>query len=409
MAQLQTIRIDLIDRSPHNPRRTFDTDALNTLASSIERVGVLSPILVVNNPTTGRYEIVAGERRWRASELARQVEIPAFIIEGDDPIVREIQIVENLEREQLNPIDEGLAFQSLMTQFNYTEGQLAQRFRRSPQFIRSRLDLVRLDQRVQQLVIDGRIAIGSALELLRLEDPDMQLQAAQRVEHERLTAEATASLVLHQRFEQRLLANQTTRRMNFERREQELAAEGIVITPHSLDPTQHHRVWDLRFLECQTCQLKGTFLRTDGQIEAVCVVPTCYDRLVQQQRTVNERAIRTKQADRRAALEQVLDVEDVMTAHLHYLLWTMLDLMGPAADAWRREIGLPISPSREQAHVSDWEAISSWSDEQLLSNIMRLSMSHIAALSNDVLPPGLKRSLTQNFGVASRLLDENPL
>src|SRR4051794_37589914 len=110
MAELKTIAIDLIDASPHNPRKMFDDTALDALAGSISDLGVLQPILVRESQTNGRYEIVAGERRWRASCLANQREIPALIVTLDEPVVQEVQIIENLERAQLNPIEEALAF-----------------------------------------------------------------------------------------------------------------------------------------------------------------------------------------------------------------------------------------------------------------------------------------------------------
>jgi len=406
VAELRTIPVDQIDYSPHNPRRVFDDESLHALADSITRLGVLQPILVRWMTERERYEIVAGERRWRASCLAERPNIPALVIELDDPTRREIQLVENLEREQLNPIDEAQAFEVLQQHFNYTDTGLAQRLKRSSQFVRGRLDLLKLDPRVQQLVAQGRITIGSALELVRLDDGDVQLGVAQQVVQDNLTALATAARVNHHKFEQRLLATQASRRLSLERKTEALAERGIVITTHTFDPERHHRVWDLVFNRCDDCQLKGTFLRDDGQVEAICVEPACYNDLLTTHRAFRQQAERLQGAERRRELERVLDVDDVTTPHLCYLLWTLLNAIGPEADTWRAEFDLPDYVDASAATSAEWDTISSWSDEQLLTSIMRLCIGHIATLSNNRLPEGLKHSLIEQFGVNPHVLSQ---
>lgn len=404
MTQLKILPIHLIDSSPHNPRQVFDADALTSLADSITRLGVLQPILVTRNPTSERYTIIAGERRWRASRLAKKTKIPAIVVELDDPVIREVQLIENLEREQLNPIDEALALQSLQEQFGYSEYGLAQRLKRSYQFVRGRLELLKLDERVQQFLRDNTISIMAALELAQIEDGDVQFLLAQQVLTSNLTALETATRVTQYKIQQRLAANQAMRRLNLEQRTQVLAAHGVVVRAETYDPKQHHRTWDLVFAECAACQQKGQFLRNDGQVEDVCVTPDCYANLLAQQRSANERINQVRRGERRRAFEKVLDTDEVRTEHLQYLFWSMLNLMGPMADGWRREFCFPLY-SDDTMHAGVWDLISTWSDEELLTNIMRLNVSYLAALNSPSLPEGLKRSLVINFDIDPQIVE----
>lgn len=337
------------------------------------------------------------------------MDIPAIVVDLDSPTVHEVQIVENLEREHLNPIDQAHAFQRLQREYNYSDTALAQRLRRSPRFIRNRIDLLKLDPRVQQLVAQGRIAIASALELLRLDDSDTQFEVARQVEHDNLTAPATAARVNRYKFEQRLLASKASRRLSLERKTQTLAEQGVVITPGSFDPEKHHRTWDLIFSECRACRIRGMFLRDDGQVEDVCVEPECYGALLAQRQEFNARQGRLRHSERRKALERVLDSDDVTTPHLQYLLWALLDLMGPEADPWRSECGLPVYSDAPTMPSAEWALISIWSDEQVLTHIMRLCVGHIAVLSNSRLPTGLIQSLTEHFGVSPTVLENSPI
>ncbi len=408
MAELKMIPIDLIDASLHNPRRAFDDDSLHVLANSISRLGVLQPILITERSKEGRYEIVAGERRWRASRIARKTEIPALVVELDDPLLREVQLIENLEREQLNPIEEALAFKSLQERFDYTDVTLAQRLKRSTQFIRSRLDLLKLHPDVQRYVAEERITIGAALEIGRIEEVEAQFVLAEEVVQGKLTALETTSRVNQYKYEKRLQATRLNKKLSLERRERALATQSMVVTPESYAPERHHRVWDLMFPECATCTQKGVFLRPDGQVEDICVKPECYSELLLHQQEVRERIQHSRRVERRRAFEKVLASEDVMSEHLQYLLWTMLNLMGPTVDPWRSEVQLPPYSDAPATASVEWDTISRWSYEQLLTNIIGLSVGHIASLSNSSLPKGLKRSLIAQFGIQPQLLDESP-
>src|ERR1051325_11778771 len=129
--ELTSILLDQIDADVNNPRTVFDEGALDELAGSIRIYGVLQPILVTKNNDSDRYKLVAGERRWRAARLAGYQSIPALVVDFQDADIREIQVVENLDREQLNLIDEALAFHDLKQQYSFTDAELARRFRKS--------------------------------------------------------------------------------------------------------------------------------------------------------------------------------------------------------------------------------------------------------------------------------------
>jgi hypothetical protein len=328
-----------------------------------------------------------------------------LVIDVDDVELHEVQLVENLQREQLNPIEEAAAFAALQA-FGYSDAALAQRLKRSLPFVRSRLNLLKLDPRVQQMVGEYKITIAAALELNRLDDPDTQFQIAQQIAQETLTASATAACVNRYNLEQRLAASRESRRLSLEHKLHALAKHNVVVTAATYDPEQHHRAWDLIFDACEGCLVKGVFLRADGQVEEICIRPKCYNSLLTQQRGRIERVSQVRLVERQRALENVLDSEDVTSAHLQYILWTMLNLMGPAADGWRGEHNMLTHAETHGAGLADWNLVSSWPDEQVLTNIVRLCVSHFVGLSNDVLPSGLKQSLIQNFGVNPQLLGE---
>ncbi|HEU5378581.1 MAG TPA: ParB/RepB/Spo0J family partition protein [Ktedonobacteraceae bacterium] len=406
MAELLTIPIDLIDVSPHNPRRLFDNDALETLAHSISRLGVLQPILVTKGSGGNRYEIIAGERRWRASQIAKKKEIPALVVEYNDPLLREVQLIENLEREHLNPIDEALAFKSLQERYNYTDVSLAQRLKRGIQFVRGRLELLKLHPTIQQSVIETKISLGVALILSRVEETEMQVQLAEQAEQNKLTANEITQLISRHKFEKRLQTIKANRKQQFERKLQKLAEKGVVVTSESYRSGQHHRIWDLVFTECATCTVKGLFLRDDGQVEDICIEPNCYNELLQsrQERLLEQQ--RTKRLERLQAFTRVFDSEEVTKAHLQYQLWSMIHAMGPGANNWRNDLKLPPYSDTPEAAAAEWDQMSSWSYEYLLTNIVHLSISYIATLSNSHIPQGLRKNLISNFGIAPELLDE---
>lgn len=405
MTQVQSIPVNLIERSTHNPRHSFSQESLESLANSISRLGVLQPILVKQIPDSNHFELVAGERRWRASQLAKVDKIPAIVVSLDDPSIHEVQLVENLEREQLNPMDEARAFQTLKDTFDYSYADLGRRLKRSYQFIRSRIDLLQLDPRVQQLVEQGILTIAAALELTKLEDSEVQYQIAQEVKDEALTAVATANRIQIFQHEQRQIAQKELRRLNLGRKVEILETDGVVVTQDLYDPNRHHRIWDLCFTECSSCDIKGKFLRSDLQIEDICIDPSCYDSLLAKQRQVNQLASEKRVNERHSALANVLKREEISKLHLQYLLWVQLSLMGSSADEWRQEFDLIEYNQTIASDANAWRLISSWSEEKILTNVIRLTMTRISSLDNHYIPEGLKQTLFAEFDIPRSLFE----
>ena len=169
---VEKLKTALIDPKSGQPRRTFDPDALTELAESISTHGVLQPILV-RETGNGRFQIIAGERRWRAAKQAGLTEIPAVVLDRDDLAVAEIALVENLQREDLNPIEEAGAFRSLSEEFGLTQEELSRRVGKSRSYIANATRLIELPDEVKDLVSAGKLSAGHARTLLGLRDRAM--------------------------------------------------------------------------------------------------------------------------------------------------------------------------------------------------------------------------------------------
>ena len=191
---LAELGLDEVDANPGQPRTVFDDEALAELADSIREVGVLQPI-VVRPLANGRYQIVMGERRYRASKLAGQSTVPAIIrATADDNLLRDA-LLENLHRAQLNPLEEAAAYRQLLDDFGATHEQLAQRVGKSRAHVSNTLRLMNLSARVQQRVAAGVLSAGHARALLGLEDSDAQDRLAARIVAEGLSVRAVEEIV----------------------------------------------------------------------------------------------------------------------------------------------------------------------------------------------------------------------
>ena len=179
--------------NPDQPRKQFNEDTLLELTDSIRQHGVISPILVQKKE--GYYEIIAGERRWRAAKLAGLKEIPAIVREYSSQEALEISLIENIQREDLNPIEEAQALQVLLTQFGITQDTLAERVGKSRAAITNALRLLKLDARVMQMVVEEMISSGHARALLGIANSEQQYQAAMRVFDQKLSVRETEHLV----------------------------------------------------------------------------------------------------------------------------------------------------------------------------------------------------------------------
>ena len=162
------VKISLVEPNRSQPRKTFDKESLDELTKSVKQYGVLQPILVKKNGD--RYEIVAGERRWRAAQAAGLAEIPVVVRDYDEQRAKEISIIENIQRTDLNPIEEALAYKSLIDEYNLTQEELSDRVAKNRSTITNSLRLLKLSKNIQQYMIDGQISSGHARALLSLED-----------------------------------------------------------------------------------------------------------------------------------------------------------------------------------------------------------------------------------------------
>ncbi len=190
-----TVMMNMSKLSPNKsqPRKNFDEDALNELADSIKQFGVLEPLVV--RKKDNYYEIVAGERRWRASTIAGIKEIPVVIKDLTDLEALEIGLIENTQREDLNPIEEATTYKRLMDEFNLTHDEVAEKVSKSRTTITNSIRLLKLTKNTQDMLIDGQISMGHARALLGVEDPETQYSLAQRVFDEKLSVRDIEKIV----------------------------------------------------------------------------------------------------------------------------------------------------------------------------------------------------------------------
>ncbi|MBE6633455.1 MAG: ParB/RepB/Spo0J family partition protein [Ruminococcaceae bacterium] len=168
-----SIRISDIEPRSDQPRKTFEREPLESLADSIGQFGVLQPIVVRESALLpGTYEILAGERRWRAAKMAGLNEIPAVILEGDDLKAAQVAVIENVQREDLNPIEEALAYSTLIEHFDLTQDQVAKQVGKSRSAVANLLRLLDLPEEVLEMVRDGKLSAGHARAILGLKDPE---------------------------------------------------------------------------------------------------------------------------------------------------------------------------------------------------------------------------------------------
>lgn len=187
------VKIAQVEPSRKQPRKQFDEDALLELAESIKQFGVLQPLLVQKKDDY--YEIIAGERRWRASKLAGIKDIPVMVKDFSDQEAVEISLIENIQRENLNPIEEAAAYKRLMEEFHLKQDTIAERVSKSRTAVTNSMRLLKLDERVQQMLIDEMLTTGHARALLAIEDKELQHAAAVKVFDEKLSVRETEKLV----------------------------------------------------------------------------------------------------------------------------------------------------------------------------------------------------------------------
>lgn len=191
-----TLRIAEVEPRGDQPRKQFDKEALEALADSIAAYGVLQPILVRQNPNfEGSFEIIAGERRWRAAKMAGLTEIPAIVLDGDDLKTAQIAVIENVQREDLNVVEEAFAYKSLIEQFGLTQDEVARQVGKSRPAVANLLRLLDLPEEVLEQLKAGDLTAGHARALLGLNDPEKIVPLANRVIGKNLSVRETEVLV----------------------------------------------------------------------------------------------------------------------------------------------------------------------------------------------------------------------
>ncbi len=189
----QMLKLNMVEPNREQPRKYFEEDSLLELADSIKQYGVLQPLLV--RKRKDYYEIIAGERRWRAAKLAGVKEIPVIIKDYTEQEVVEIALIENIQRENLNPIEEAMAFKKLLTEFNLKQDEVAERVSKSRTAVTNSMRLLKLNEKVQQMIIDDMISTGHARALLAIDDQQQQHMLAVKIFDEKLSVRETEKLI----------------------------------------------------------------------------------------------------------------------------------------------------------------------------------------------------------------------
>lgn len=187
------IDINKIEPNREQPRKSFDEESLHELADSIRQMGIIQPIILQKEKDY--YKIIAGERRWRAARIAKLEKVPAIIKEYEKQEILEIALIENIQREDLNPIEEAIAYEKLINEFNITQSELAKRVSKSRVAITNTMRLLKLDEVVKTMIIEGNITSGHGRTLLRLEDNKEQQEIAKIIIDEELSVRETEELI----------------------------------------------------------------------------------------------------------------------------------------------------------------------------------------------------------------------
>lgn len=201
------MNINKIEPNREQPRKKFDEDALLELSENIKQYGILQPLLVQEREDF--YEIIAGERRWRAAKLAGLKEVPVIVKKLTEQEIMEISLIENIQREDLNPIEEALAYKRLLTEFNLKQDEVAERVSKSRTAVTNAMRLLKLDDKVQQMVIDEMLTTGHARALLGIENPEKQYATAQKIFDEKLSVRDTEKLVKNLQNEKKVTEEET--------------------------------------------------------------------------------------------------------------------------------------------------------------------------------------------------------
>ena len=189
----QMMKINDVEPNREQPRKKFEEDALLELSDSIKQFGIIQPLIVQKRKDY--YEIIAGERRWRAAKMAGLKEVPVIVKDYTEQEIVEISLIENIQRENLNPIEEAVAFKRLLEEFNLKQDEVAEKVSKSRTAVTNSMRLLKLDERVQQMIVDDMISTGHARPLLALDVKEQQYEIANRIFDEKLSVRETEKLV----------------------------------------------------------------------------------------------------------------------------------------------------------------------------------------------------------------------
>ncbi|MFI3171565.1 MAG: ParB/RepB/Spo0J family partition protein [Eubacteriales bacterium] len=189
----QMMKVSMVEPNREQPRKQFEEDSLLELADSLKQYGVLQPLLVQKK--NDYYEIIAGERRWRAAKIAGLKEVPVIVKEYTEQEVVEIALIENIQRENLNPIEEAMAYKKLLNEYNLKQDEIAERVSKSRTAVTNTMRLLKLSDQVQQMIVDEMISTGHARALLAIEDETYQYQLAQKIFDEKLSVREVEKLI----------------------------------------------------------------------------------------------------------------------------------------------------------------------------------------------------------------------
>lgn len=237
------VKINKVEPNREQPRKNFDEDALMELSDSIKQFGVLSPLLVQNKGSY--YEIIAGERRWRAAKMAGLKEIPVIIRDLSEQEIVEISLIENIQREDLNPIEEALAYKKLLDEFHLKQDEVAERVSKSRTAVTNSMRLLKLDDRVQQMIIDDLISTGHARAILGITDKDKQYEFAQRIFDEKLSVRDVEKEV--KRMQSEKSDSKKEEKVSLDPKLQaiytnlEEQLKGVLGTKVAINPKDHHK------------------------------------------------------------------------------------------------------------------------------------------------------------------------
>ncbi|MBQ3391855.1 MAG: ParB/RepB/Spo0J family partition protein [Lachnospiraceae bacterium] len=239
---VKTVRISEIEPNRGQPRRYFDEEALQELADSIGKYGILQPILVQDRGD--HYEIIAGERRWRAAMKAGVTEVPVIVRRDDEKKILEMSLIENIQRENLNPVEEAMAYRELMEEYGLTQEEVAGRISKSRSAVANILRLLKLDERVQKMLAEGSLTMGHARALVPLESGDEQYEIAVQIAENNLSVRDAEKLI-------RRMQNNALKKDGAEKNQAEKNQEGMDREEESLQLIY-------RNIEERLCQKLGT-------------------------------------------------------------------------------------------------------------------------------------------------------